>query len=171
MAVATTVSGILAAVNGALGLITKGVATHDESVIEKATQTLVDEIRELNVATLQTSEDNVRLIKSVATLEHDLKAANEEIAKLKAKKRELSRYELTPITEGPVVYRLKSAYADKEPIHYRCPKCVNADKTGYLQPVRVKSAQYLVCADCEFEYFAGFLPPPDYSKLIALMAR
>ncbi|WP_134141331.1 hypothetical protein [Paraburkholderia sp. BL6665CI2N2] len=149
------VSPLMSAVSTAVGAVKTAADIGDKSKIKEAAQALDDRLRELNFAVLQAQEKNVALVEKISALQEAGKAAQDEIRDLQLKKQDLARYELVALSEDVFAYRLKAAEADGEPVHHRCPTCVENGKRGLLQRQKEHGALNLVCPECRFVYLTG----------------
>ncbi|NKX47811.1 hypothetical protein HGG67_06180 [Rhodobacteraceae bacterium R_SAG8] len=57
-----------------------------------------------------------------------LKSLSEEMLQQDEFENQKEKYELYQTTQGAVVFKLKDALADSQPMHFICPVCLNRDK-------------------------------------------
>jgi len=67
-----------------------------------------------------------------ATMIEAIRTLKEEIARIKAWKREKQRYQLTSPWQGSVVYALKKSMCESEPPHYICTNCYEDGRKSIL---------------------------------------
>nr|GAT43711.1 predicted protein [Mycena chlorophos] len=165
-----TIGTLISGIKGTIDITIAALRARDEAKANEMANAINDQLAKLYGALFDAQQNALASQERIQTLVNEASALKSELDEFMRKRIELEKYELTPVSEGPVLYRLKVSNASEKPAHYRCPSCVDAGKPGYLQPATKGLRMYLICPDCRFEYAAGFLPPPDYSKLIERMA-
>jgi hypothetical protein len=152
-----SLGGLLSSTKTAIDLIVGAVKARDEAKANEIANSLSDKFTKIYAALIDAqqktlaAQEEIRLLKDQI---ESLRMTNDESAR---KAKELERYDLVTLPEGPTVYRLKETEAPQHQLHYRCPACVTAGKTGYLQPQSKGMRKYLICPDCRFEYPAGYV--------------
>ena len=89
-------------------------------------------------------------------LEGDLRALQQELAKLDRFDAEAARYKLQPTEYGAFVYFLREEHSNGEPMHCICPNCFEGAAKSILQP----KGLLFVCPRCKAE-FVNRNPPPQ----------
>ena len=103
-----------------------------------------------------------------ASLIDQVRALEEEMARLEAWNTEKEEYELTDIGQGCLAFTLKDPEASSEPDHKLCANCFNHGEKSFLQsetrsPGRVK---YAVCHGCGAELILTGLRRVDHKPTV-----
>lgn len=115
------------------------------------------------------SSKAVELNRVIADVQHQLFAAQTDYAALSGRIRELEadivkfknweqekqRYQLHPLAEGTLVYRVKPEMKDSEPVHDICPNCYEQGIKSILQKTQKTAGHHAFsCPGCKHIFLA-----------------
>jgi hypothetical protein len=92
----------------------------------------------------------------------EIRSLKEEIAHIKAWKKEKQRYKLISPWPGTVLYALKEKCAASEVPHWICTKCYEDRRKSILNPQYRTNGFVFICPTCKAEYqspYLGTTPP------------
>lgn len=93
----------------------------------------------MQIANAQVANSNLKV---------QLVALQDELAVARDFQSDLGRYDLWETPAGAIVYRLREAEANNQPLHYLCPSCIENKRKSILQG----HAEWRECSTCKAEY-------------------
>jgi hypothetical protein len=98
----------------------------------------------------------------------EVSALKEEVTGLKAWGADKERYEMQRVEPGVILYSLRPARADGEPIHQLCANCYDRGDKSKLQTSPRVQMRYQVhyCPFCKSEFAFNYVAPPPTPKVI-----
>lgn len=100
-----TLAGALGAANTAFDFLKRAIAARDQSKIETASADLVDKLRAVNEAALNTTQEALKLAQDMRAMDQKLAALERENREIKARSERRGRYSLVDIGGGALAYR------------------------------------------------------------------
>lgn len=122
----STIGGALTSINAARDIAKTMIGLRDTELLQAKTI-------ELNGLILEALGKAIEARQMEAAQADQIRALNEEIARLKAWGTEKDRYELKKIDAGFVAYMLKPEERGSEPPHWLCPTCYSNGQKGFMQ--------------------------------------
>lgn len=104
------------------------------------------------------------------TMLDEIRAAKEELAKIKAWETEKQRYQLVSPHAGSMVYAVKRAMSNGEPPHYLCANCFKQGKASPVNDMPPPSSKdrwhAWYCPNCKSSPLTGYAGPvpPKYAE-------
>ncbi|MGY2492367.1 hypothetical protein [Cupriavidus sp. CP313] len=145
----------VASASTALDLLKTALKARDQALTEKAVADMVDQLRNVNMAALEASQEALKGIRQARAADQRIAELEAEVRELQAKADERDLYELMAIGSFSFAYALKEPPANGQDRHYLCQACFDAGKKLVLQ--RAGGSSILRCPGCKAEVRSGVL--------------
>ncbi|NUA28673.1 hypothetical protein [Cupriavidus basilensis] len=140
-------SSAVASASAALELLKTAIKARDQSLTDKAIADMVDQLRKVNMAALEASQEALNGVREARTADQRLVELEPEIRDLKAQADERNKYHLVPVGNNSFAYTLKEVPPDTQQRHYLCQACF--DDGGKKVVLQMRDRISLVCPACK----------------------
>ncbi|MDN7488503.1 hypothetical protein QZM35_12415 [Burkholderia sp. AU45274] len=119
-----TVTAAIAGLKNTIDLAKAAIATRDELKLAEMQQSINDRVIDVQNAALALQEKQSAARDEIDQLKEELRKAKTTLAELERTQSEREKYALHAVSEGALVYALKSDYVDQGvPSHFLCQPC------------------------------------------------
>lgn len=139
---------LIAAVSGAntaLDMLKRGVAVHDQKIVEDAVADMTEKLRDVTSNALAAVQDALHNAQEARKLENRIAELEKEVVALRAAAEERDLYHLVPLSPNSFAYTLK-AVPEGVARHFLCQACYDGGKKVVLQ--RIGGRASLNCPAC-----------------------
>ncbi|MBF6986749.1 hypothetical protein [Cupriavidus sp. IK-TO18] len=161
-------STAVASASAALELLKNAIKARDQSLTDKAIADMVDQLRNVNMAALEASQEALKGVREARAADQRIAELENEIRELKAQADERDNYHLVPVGNNSFAYTLKEAPADRQQWYYLCQACFdNGGKTVVLQ---MRDRISLACPACKAVIHSGQMQAAvdaEYQRAVA----
>lgn len=145
-------AGAVSAANAALDMLKRGVAAHDQKIVETAIAEMTDKLRSVSSSALESMQHAIQSTQEVRELDKRIAELESENTKLRAAADERDLYHLVPLSPNTFAYTLKQLPNGASP-HYLCQACFDQGKKMVLQ--RPGGKPYFSCSGCQAQVTSG----------------
>jgi hypothetical protein len=143
-------SGAVSSAGTALEFLKTALKARDQAVIDKAVADMVDQLRNVNMAALEASQEALKGVKEARQTDQRIAELEREIRELKAEADERGNYHLAQVGNNSFAYTFEDSPPDGQQRHYLCQACYdNGRKKVVLQ--RIPGRSILKFPTCESE--------------------
>lgn len=162
-------SAAVTSAGAALDLLKTALKARDQGLTDKAIADMVDQLRNVNMAALEASQEALNGIKEARQADQRIADLEREVRELKAEADEHNRYDLVPVGNNSFAYTLKDAPPEGQQRHYVCQACFdNGNKKVVLQ---LGERNNLQCPACKAEIHSAQLQAESDAEYRRAVAR
>ncbi|AQH02717.1 hypothetical protein A9R05_27770 [Burkholderia sp. KK1] len=143
-------SAAVSSAGTALEFLKTALKARDQAVIDKAVADMVDQLRNVNMAALEASQEALKGAREARQTDQRIAELESEIRVLKTEADERGKYHLAQVGNNSFAYTFKDSPPEGQQRHYLCQACYdNGGKKIVLQ--RIPGRSILKCPTCESE--------------------
>ncbi|MDE4921695.1 hypothetical protein ACUXAV_002112 [Cupriavidus metallidurans] len=158
----------VASASTALDLLKTALKIRDQNLMDKAIADMVDQLRNVNMAALEASQEALTGVKEARKADQRITELEAEVRELQTKADERDKYHLVQVGNNSFAYTLKDAPPDGQQRHYLCQTCF--DNEGKKAVMQFGGRVNLLCPACKSEIHSAQLQAQsddDYRRAVA----